>query len=367
MSDKYTTIHYHDYLELDKILNAQHPRSGEGGDAAHEETLFIIIHQVYELWFKQILHEVESVNEMFDNDRIDERNLGIVVQRLDRVREIMKLIIQQIVVLETMTPLDFLDFRGYLFPASGFQSYQFRMLEAMLGLPDEQRITYHGQHYTSVFPDDIKKKLLEAEKNSLFDAVEAWLERTPFLQFEGFRFIEQYKSAVERMIEKEQAAIKESEFLSEKMKSQRLEMLGSTETYFNAILDKEVYDEKREKGELKLSYKACVAALLINLYRDEPLLHLPFKFLNALVDIDELFTTWRYRHAQMVLRMLGKKIGTGGSSGHEYLLKTAFRHQIFTDLHNISTLLIPRSELPDLPDFLVKELGFAFTQRNDGK
>ena len=119
MDNKYTTIHYHSYLELDKILDAQHPRSEKLSDnPAHEETLFIIVHQVYELWFKQIIHELKSVVHLFGEDRTDERNLGVVNHRLDRVKEIMRLIIQQIRVLETMTPLDFLDFRNYLFPAS---------------------------------------------------------------------------------------------------------------------------------------------------------------------------------------------------------------------------------------------------------
>ncbi|MFT4667814.1 MAG: tryptophan 2,3-dioxygenase, partial [Gammaproteobacteria bacterium] len=83
------------------------------------------------------------------------------------------------------------------------------------------------------------------------------------------------------------------------------------------------------------------------------------------VDIDELLTSWRQRHAQMVMRMLGRKIGTGGSSGHEYLEKTASQNHIFKDLHNISTLLIPRSELPPLPENVQKELSFHFTQRED--
>lgn len=362
MSEKYTTIHYHDYLELDKILDAQHLRSEMDGAPAHEEMLFIIIHQVYELWFKQIIHEVESVNALFNADRIDERNLGVVVGRLERVIEILRLIVQQIRVLETMTPLDFLDFRSYLFPASGFQSYQFRMLEVLLGLPNDQRMTYHGQHYASVFPENKRQDLYESEDRNLFSAVEAWLERTPFLKFKGFDFLEQYRLAVERMLSKEREAISSSVYLSEKMKGMRLEMLGSTKTYFSAILDPDEYKKKQESGEIRLSYDASLAALLINLYRDEPILHLPFKFLTALADIDELFTTWRYRHAQMVLRMLGRKIGTGGSSGHEYLLQTAFKHQIFTDLHNISTLLIPRSELPELPEVLVRELGFVFSQ-----
>ena len=85
--------------------------------------------------------------------------------------------------------------------------------------------------------------------------------------------------------------------------------------------------------------------------------------ITRLIDIDEFFTTWRYRHAQMVMRMLGRKIGTGGSSGYEYLRTTAQKHHIFTDFHNISTLLIPRSELPALPASLKRELGFYFTQK----
>ena len=98
----------------------------------------------------------------------------------------------------------------------------------------------------------------------------------------------------------------------------------------------------RSEGDLQ-------AALLINLYRDEPILHLPFRFLSLLVDIDEQFTHWRYRHALMVQRMIGTKIGTGGSSGHGYLRKAAEKNKVFTDLVNLSTFLIPRSALPALP------------------
>ncbi len=368
MSDqdlKYTTIHYHSYLHLDKILGAQHPRSADLEEKpAHEEMLFIIIHQVYELWFKQIKHEMESVLEMFHKDSVNERGIGTACARLERVEEIMKLLIQQIRVLETMTPLDFLDFRNYLFPASGFQSFQFRMVEVMLGLEEKKRLTYNNHHYASVFPQEQRDALQKAtEYGSLFDLVEAWLERTPFLQWGDFKFLEHYKRAVEKMIAKEQAAIRSTQYLSEKEKEMRLKMLGNTDTYFQSVLNKEVHQKMKEEGALRLSYRATLAALFINLYRDEPILHGPFRLLTNLIDIDELLTTWRYRHAQMVLRMLGKKIGTGGSSGHEYLHATAVKHHIFTDLHNISTLLIPRSELPPLPDDLRRELGFYYTQK----
>ena len=103
---KYSSIHYASYLGLDKILTAQHPRSKQLGQEAHEETLFIIVHQVYELWFKQILHEVGSVMNLFKTKNVDEKNIDMAVSRLERVNEIIKLLVQQIRVIETMTPLD---------------------------------------------------------------------------------------------------------------------------------------------------------------------------------------------------------------------------------------------------------------------
>ena len=361
---KYTTIHYHEYLQLDKVLNAQHMRSLEVEEKpAHEEMLFIVIHQVYELWFKQIIHELQSVHSMFVGNEVDERNIGTAVGRLQRVCEIQQLLIQQIGVLETMTPLDFLDFRNYLFPASGFQSYQFRVVEALLGLQEKGRMTYNGHHYASVFtePQQAALQALSSGK-SMFDLVEEWLERTPFLQLGDFNFLEAYQKSVRRMLDREAKAINDSSYLTDAEKDMRVKMLGSTDSYFQSVLDPESHEKMRQEGTLRLSYKASIAALLINLYRDEPILHLPFRLLVSLMDIDEHFTTWRYRHAQMVMRMLGRKVGTGGSSGHDYLHATAVKHHIFSDLHNISTLLIPRSELPELPAELKRALGFYFSK-----
>jgi len=360
---KYLTIHYKSYLDLDKVLNAQNLRSAElDEEPAHEEMLFIIVHQSYEIWFKQIIHELESVIEMYNKKKVDEKNIGTSIVRLNRVIEIFKLLIEHIPIMETMTPLDFLDFRNYLFPASGFQSYQFRKIENLLGLPEEERITYHGHHYAAFFSEDEKEELQKiAGGENLFDAVEDWLERTPFLRFGDFKFLDLYRASVERMIEKERRAINASDYLSEKEKEMRLKMMGNTDTYFKTILEPEIHRKKMEEGKIRLSYRATVAALMISLYNEEPLLQLPYRFLLSLIDIEELLTTWRYRHAQMVQRMLGRKVGTGGSSGHEYLHSTAVKHHIFTDLHNISTLLIPRSELPDLPPNVKKELGFYYS------
>lgn len=364
---KYSPVHYRQYLGLDQLLGAQHPRSATlEPEPAHDEMLFIIVHQSYELWFKQILHELESVVDLFKSGRVDERNMGTAVARLQRVIEILKLLVEHIRVMETMTPLDFLDFRKYLFPASGFQSFQFRKVENMLGLPEPDRMTYNNYHYAAFFSPGEQAELKHiADGNNLFDAVEDWLERTPFLRFGDFQFLDHYKASVERMVAREAEAINASDYLTADEKEMRLRMMASTDGYFKSILDPMQHSEEKGKGTFRLSYDALLAVLMINLYNEEPLLQLPYRFLICLADIDELLTMWRYRHAQMVMRMLGRKTGTGGSSGHAYLHETAMKHHIFTDLHNISTLLIPRSELPPLPDRLKRELSFYYTLKNN--
>lgn len=365
MSDKFTSIHYHTYLQLDKLLDAQELRSASlSKEPAHDEMLFIIMHQVYELWFKQIIHEIESIGAMFADDQMDDREISIAVNRLERIIEIQKLLIEQVNVMESMTAMDFLDFRHYLFPASGFQSLQFRLVENMLGLKEEDRLTYNKKPYDIVFTGEQKKRLKESVENkSLLTALIEWLERTPFLEFENFNFLEVYKVAVENMLQKERDAINDTDILTDDEKKQRLTMIGDSDTYFKAIFDEKKFDEMRERGEVKFSYKAMIGALFIFLYRDEPILQTPYRFLSRLMDIEESFTLWRNRHAQMVLRMIGRKTGTGGSSGHKYLKATAQKHHIFTDLFQVATLIIPRSDLPVLPADVRKHLNFHFTSK----
>ena len=112
MSKKNSSVHYNEYLDLDKILDAQNPLSKGEGNEAHEEMLFIIIHQTYELWFKQIIHEIESVMSLLSKEKMDEENVGLVVGRFDRVNKILDILVKQLDILETMTALDFLDFRN---------------------------------------------------------------------------------------------------------------------------------------------------------------------------------------------------------------------------------------------------------------
>ena len=363
MKKPYPPVYYSEYLQLDKLLGAQKTKSSQYGTEAHDELLFITVHQVYELWFKQILHEIDSVAKMFRDDVVDEKSIGIAVARLGRVIEIQKLLVEQLRVLETMTPLDFLEFRDYLIPASGFQSFQFRLIENKLGLTDSKRIPYNNADYLNTLSAEHRKKVLETLQSlSLLELVQRWLERTPFLGHEGFKFWEAYEKAVYVMLESEREIIMNNASMTETKRASQLKQLEGTKEHFEALFDNEKHDKFVKEGVKWLSNRATLAALFINLYRDEPILHLPFMFLNSLVEMDELFTEWRYRHALMVHRMIGAKVGTGGSSGHQYLMSTVDKHRIFTDLFNLSTYLIPRSELPELPEELIKKLGFTYTK-----
>lgn len=359
---KYPPIYYSDYLQLESLLNSQKLKSEEYGQKAHEEMLFIIVHQAYELWFKQILHEVDSINRMFKDDIVDEKSIGIAVSRLQRVTEIQKLLIEQLRVLETMTPLDFLEFRDYLIPASGFQSFQFRLIENKLGLSDEKRLQYNNVDYLNTLEESHRELIMETVgEPSLFELVEKWLERTPFLNSQNFNFWNSYKEAVDKMMEHDRNIILNNKTLTETKREFQLKNIVLTKENFEALFDDAKHKALLKEGTRQLSSKSMLAAIFINLYRDEPILHLPFMFLNQLVEVDELFTTWRYRHALMVHRMIGSKIGTGGSSGHQYLMATVDKHRIFKDLFDLPTYLIPRSELPKLPEDLIRKLSFNYS------
>ena len=355
-------LSYNSYLQIDKILDSQDLRSEKEGNIVHDEMLFIIIHQAYELWFKQILHELDSIILMFKGDYVQEENTGRVVARLDRIIEIQKLLIDQVGILETMTPMDFLEFRDLLTPASGFQSLQFRQIENKLGMDADKRVRFGKQKYDKYLESSDRSKAIDSENaSSLFTLLENWLERTPFLQFEEFNFWSSYKIAVEDMINKDINLINSNTELDDSAKEVSIKNYDIIKKTYEALFDKDKYQELLNVGHRRMSQKATLAALFIKLYRDEPVLQLPHRLLTQLVDIDQLLTSWRYRHSLLVFRMIGVKIGTGGSAGHGYLKKTAEQHSIFRDIANLSTYIIPRSSLPILPKKLKKELGFYYT------
>jgi tryptophan 2,3-dioxygenase len=327
-------VHYHDYLQLDKILNAQFPESDKHNLPAHDEMLFIVIHQAYELWFKQLHHEADSVVNILGKPALNDNSpeLQTVVHRLNRCVTILRVLVHQIDIMETMTPMDFLDFRDMLRPASGFQSWQFKELEAKLGLKFEHR---HGKEYytAQLCPAhvDIIKKAEGSQ--SLLQLLNSWLERMPFLK-EGAdnSFWDNYKKIY-------RGSLADAEKNNE----------GAFE---------EIFSDGSSITDRSLSPSACRAALFIMLYRGYPLLQLPFQLLNCLLEIDEQLSSWRYRHMNMVHRMIGTRIGTGGSTGKDYLKAAADKHYIFREIAQLNSFLIERRKLPALSHEIENQLGF---------
>lgn len=326
-------VHYHDYLQLDKILNAQSLESDKHNLPAHDEMLFIVIHQAYELWFKQLHHEADSVVAIMGKPALNDNSpeLQTIVHRLNRCVTILRVLVHQIDIMETMTPMDFLDFRDMLRPASGFQSWQFKELEAKLGLKFEHR---HGkEYYTAQLRPKHVDVIKKAEENkSLLELLNSWLERMPFL--------------------KEGADVS---FWDHYQKIYQNSLADAEKDNINAFDEVFIHDGPGRT----LSAAASRAALFIMLYRGYPLLQLPFQLLNCLLEIDEQLSSWRYRHMNMVHRMIGTRIGTGGSTGKDYLKAAADKHYIFKEIAQLNSFLIERRKLPVLPAEIERQLGFS--------
>ncbi|HMO61741.1 MAG TPA: tryptophan 2,3-dioxygenase family protein [Ferruginibacter sp.] len=344
-------MHYSSYLQLDTLLNTQHPESFKPGQQpAHDEMLFIIIHQAYELWFKQIIFEIDSASSILSKPVLNDNaaDLKQVVHQLQRVTVILRLLAQQMDVMETMEPMDFLDFRNKLRPASGFQSLQFKLMEAKLGLPLEQRFGSH--YYTSQLTTEEIQLLHNTEKApTLLQLVNRWLERMPFL--DEAKYWQHWEEP------KQEAGTAGSfwEVYKQAYRSNLLPEEKQNEKFFELVFDATGHDNNRQ-----LSAKACRSALFIMLYRGYPALELPWQLLDTLLQIDNGLGYWRYRHINMVQRTIGTRIGTGGSTGTTYLKGAMDSHSIFKEIAQLGSFLTDRNTLPPLPQALVEKLGYHF-------
>ena len=351
--------YYADYLRLGELLAQQVRMSERTAAPAHDEMLFIIVHQAYELWFKLILHELDRIQEDFGHESMEDDRLGRIVHGLERIHEILKLLVHQLDILETMTPLDFLDFRDLLSPASGFQSVQFRLIEIRLGLRGEHRLKFDDRRFDMLLSESDRRRVAEAETApKLIDQLDRWLARTPFVALSGYAFSQAYRDAVVRSLTADSEKLRATQGISEVQRDAETKAIAAALQRFNAI-----FAPRSEASPWRMSFPAVQAALFITVYRDEPVLQLPFRLLATLMDIEEAMALWRYRHSLMVRRMIGVKVGTGGSSGHDYLSQTADRHQIFGDLFQLASYLIPRSELPPLPPELKARMGFVYASQ----
>ena len=255
----YSAMTYTSYLAVDELLNLQRPVSV---GPEHDEMLFIIIHQTYELWFKQLIHEFAQAQRSMESG---DSHYSLAI--LGRIRTIMKICVNQIDILETMTPLQFNSFRSYLSSSSGFQSAQFRKVEALLG----RRDTKMAGH----LPPDIQAEIaIITSGNSVYDSALAYLAKRG-----------------------------------------------------HPIPTDVLNRDRTAPYEANLR----VQDVLLDIHRNDPESAL---VCERLLDIDEGIQEWRYRHVKMVERTIGQKIGTGGSSGVEYLSSTLF-NPAFKDLWDI--------------------------------
>jgi tryptophan 2,3-dioxygenase len=347
-------MHYSDYLQLEKILGAQQPESDKAGVHAHDEMLFIVIHQAYELWFRQLLYETDSVIDLLGQPTLndDSPELQTIVHRLSRCVTILKVLVQQIDIMETMNPMDFQDFRDLLRPASGFQSVQFKLLEARLGLKYEHR--FGQQYYLSQLRQDEIDRIRAAENApSLLNLLNNWLERMPFL---GDAAAADFWTDYRRRYQSSLAAGEKGN-----MEAFDLVFFGdATAKEAPAIEDRD--SAATPVPARSLSPAACRSALFIMLYRGYPLLQLPYQLLHQLLEIDEQLSTWRYRHMSMVHRTIGTRIGTGGSTGKDYLASALEKHHLFKEIAALTSFLIQRKRLPELDPQIQRQLGFNAPQ-----
>jgi len=264
---KNTLLSYNKYLRVPELIELQTCLSSP---AHHDELLFITVHQAYELWFKQILHEIDAAITLMKEDQANHAS-----QALRRIVEIEKLLIAQIHILETMSPVRFLGFRDELNPASGFQSMQFREIEFSSGLKDEA-ILREFVH------DDFAHQRLEARMKapSLSEAFFALLRRRGF--------------------------------------------------------DTPAIDAPRDSKERRSNYGKRQRALVEVLTHEE--FYQEYQLAEMLLEHDEYFSLWRSHHIKMVERMVGTKRGTGGSEGVGYLRKTLDK-KFFPELWEARTYL----------------------------
>lgn len=369
-------VHYSDYLQLDRILNSQSPESVRLGTPAHDEMLFIVIHQAYELWFKQLLFEAGSVINIMQQPTLNDNSpeLQTVVHRLSRCTTILKVLVQQIDIMETMSPMDFLDFRDMLRPASGFQSWQFKLLEARLGLKYEHR--FGQEYYISQLRQEQIEVIKSAEKEpSLLQLVNTWLERMPFFKEPGnwlhFQPLaadapdedSKVKTDLGKATEQTPFATIDGALFWSDYRTRYRRSLAERERsnieLFDQIFSSPAPEDNTLSSGRSLSPAASRSALFVMLYRGYPMLQLPFQVLNQLLEIDEQLSTWRYRHMSMVHRTIGTRIGTGGSTGKDYLSSALAKHHIFKEIAGLTSFLIERSKLPRLSPEMEKRLGFV--------
>lgn len=335
---------YGNYLRLNELLSLQSGPDGHNPPPSNHEMHFIVVHQAFELWFKQINRELEEALNLLNVDEVDEKKIPVIVSHLERCSEIFRLLASQWRVMQTLSPHDFLAFRDRLGTSSGFESWQMRTLEMLLGLESEQRIggmdpMVHNRklHSEGKLSDDVMENMIRIDNMpSLNDVVQKWLARTPVNGVSGDEGILQ--DFAEKHIESMSVH-------AESVIAHMVKIGHGTEETIRPRIEAGIsgaQDFLMPDGKV---VAARAGLLFIESYRELPLLSWPRRLIDTIVDLEQAMLLFRSHHARMVERMIGRRMGTGGSSGVDYLDMT-LKYRIFTDLWAVRTMLVKRDALP---------------------
>jgi len=337
---------YADYLQLHELLELQGDERGINSDEMH----FIIVHQTFELWFKQVIRELSEVRDILGGDHVPEDDIPRAVDHLGRTTEIFRLMANQWSVLETLTPQGFLAFRDDLGTASGFESFQMREFEILLGLKNEDRIggmdpltNFRAMAKANERGAAMLARLEDAmSKPSLCESMMNWVERTPIMgsSYDSEGDDAAVRAYIEAHLESHRAL---SEAAAERSSGWGAQDPAKMAARMAAAHEGAV-DFLMPGGEVS---RARAGLLFIESYRELPLLTWPRKLIDAIVELEESMVKWRHAHARMVERIMGRRIGTGGTSGVDYLDATS-QYRIFKDLWGVRTILVKPQERPAL-------------------
>jgi tryptophan 2,3-dioxygenase len=354
---------YWDYIKVEELLALQGglERTDEG--LSNDEVMFIVAHQIDELWFKLIIRELVGVRDLFARPHVPEQALSSAVRGIRRMETLLGLVSENFALLETMTTREYLAFRDKLNPASGFQSAQMREIEILAGLAEGDRVALgHEQSYMQALRDHdgspsaasrrVERRL--ADKPTLKDAIAGWLHRTPIQgsvpgqagdAARVASFIDRYCEAHARSADAAMALAKTDALTAPDVA--RLEKRYEQEKQWarDFLSAKDAPEPERERTS-----RVRAALVFLESYRELPLLAWPREVLDAIVAFEQSFVIFRQRHARMVERVIGRRTGTGGSAGVDYLDQTSLKYRIFRDVWAVRTLLVRKAELPPLED-----------------
>ncbi len=350
---------YWDYLKVDQLLDLQGGLDDDESQLLPDELHFIVVHQTLELWFKLVLSELRLARDHLAAPEVPEEQIPHVVHHLGRIIEILKLAVAQFDVVETLTPRDFLAFRDKLSPASGFQSFQLRELEILMGLEEAQRVKL-GKVTAMDYLRDLAGRSkgganawahIDKARNetTLLAALGKWLYRTPIQgsvpgdpgDTEAVdAFCTEYLASWQQVADGQLARMIEIGAAPEEGLRARFKATSDGAHAFLGALD---IDEENRAHTRRIR----AAILFVECYRELPLLAWPRTLLDTAAELEERMVLFRHRHARMVERIIGRRVGTGGSSGVDYLDKTG-QYRVFQDLWSVRTIFLQSDELPPL-------------------